>query len=353
MLLNQWANVVRWGMRPGLFLRTTGFLWQEGPTAPATREDATQYALQIHLDVYRDFLQNVLAIPVLVGVKTRRERFAGAINTMTCEAMMGDGKALQMATSHELGQNFARALDITYTDTNGQAETCWTTSWGSSTRMVGGLIMAHGDDQGLRIPPPVAPVQAVVVAVKDDERTMTTAGSVVDELVAAGVRTRLDTRTSQGFGRRATEWELKGVSIRIEVGPRDPECGQATIARRDTGDKTPLPLAAITTTIPDLLETMHTKISTRHEWASATAPVKRPRSRTRWKPHRPGLAGLNRPGGSSGKTAKQPSTNMLLASAASRGSREPYPATRTLPTTSSSDSVSRRTYYLRAARDGI
>jgi prolyl-tRNA synthetase len=260
MLLNQWANVVRWEMRPRLFLRTTEFLWQEGHTAHATREDATQYALQIHLDVYRDFLQNVLAIPVLVGVKTRRERFAGAINTMTCEAMMRDGKALQMATSHELGQNFARAFDITYTDTNGQAETCWTTSWGSSTRMVGGLIMAHGDDQGLQIPPRVAPVQAVVIAVKDDERTMTTAGSVVDELVAAGVRTRLDTRTSQGFGRRATEWELKGVPIRIEVGPRDLESGQATIARRDTGDKTPLPLAAITTTIPDLLETMHTKM---------------------------------------------------------------------------------------------
>lgn len=260
MLLNQWANVVRWEMRPRLFLRTTEFLWQEGHTAHATQQDATQYALQIHLDVYRDFLQSVLAIPVLLGVKTRRERFAGAINTMTCEAMMGDGKALQMATSHELGQNFARAFDITYTDTNGQAETCWTTSWGSSTRMVGGLIMAHGDDQGLQIPPRVAPVQAVVIAVKDDERTMTTVGSVVDELVAAGVRTRLDTRTSQGFGRRVTEWELKGVPIRIEVGPRDLESGQATIARRDTGEKALLSLAALATTIPDLLETMHTKM---------------------------------------------------------------------------------------------
>lgn len=260
MLLNQWANVVRWEMRPRLFLRTTEFLWQEGHTAHASREDAAKYAQQIHLDVYRDFLQNVLAIPVLVGVKTKRERFAGAINTMTCEAMMGDGKALQMATSHELGQNFARAFNITYTDTVGQMQMCWTTSWGSSTRMVGGLIMAHGDDQGLRIPPRVAPVQAVVVAVKDDERITTAAAGLVDALAAVGVRVRLDNRTTQGFGRRVTEWELKGVPLRIEVGPRDLEARKATIVRRDTGQKSSVSLDAIATAIPSLLEGMHVEM---------------------------------------------------------------------------------------------
>lgn len=258
MLLNQWANVVRWEMRPRLFLRTSEFLWQEGHTAHATREDANAYALRIHLDVYRDFLQNVLAIPVLVGVKSPRERFAGAINTMTCEAMMGDGKALQMATSHELGQNFAKAFDITFASSSGHVETCWTTSWGSSTRMVGGLIMAHGDDQGIRIPPRVAPVQVVVLAVKDDERTMTTASSLVRELITAGVRTRLDNRTTQGFGRRATEWELKGVPVRLEVGPRDLESGQAMIVRRDSGAKEAVTLDAVSTTAVALLESMHT-----------------------------------------------------------------------------------------------
>jgi prolyl-tRNA synthetase len=174
--------------------------------------------------------------------------------------MMGDGKALQMATSHELGQNFAKAFDITYADSSGRVETCWTTSWGSSTRMVGGLIMAHGDDQGIRIPPRVAPVQVVVVAVKDDEPTMTTASSLVRELIAVGVRARLDNRTAQGFGRRATEWELKGVPVRLEVGPRDLESGQATIVRRDTGDKTAVTLAAISTTVVTLLERMHTEM---------------------------------------------------------------------------------------------
>ena len=260
MLLNQWANVVRWELRPRLFLRTSEFLWQEGHTAHATREDANAYALRIHLDVYRDFLQNVLAIPVLVGVKSRRERFAGAINTMTCEAMMGDGKALQMATSHELGQNFAKAFDITFASSSGQVETCWTTSWGSSTRMVGGLIMAHGDDQGIRIPPRVAPVQVVVLAVKDDPRTLSTASSLVRELITAGVRARLDDRTTQGFGRRATEWELKGVPVRLEVGPRDLESGRATIVRRDSGAKESVTLDVVSTTVAALLESMHTEM---------------------------------------------------------------------------------------------
>lgn len=258
LLLNQWANVVRWEMRPRVFLRTTEFLWQEGHTAHATREDATAFALRIHLDVYRDFLESMLAIPVLVGVKTKKERFAGAINTMTCEAMMGDGKALQMATSHELGQNFAKAFDITYTDAGSSTQHCWTTSWGSSTRMIGGLIMAHGDPNGIRLPPQVAPVQAVVMVVKDDERVWTTAAKLTDELRAAGVRVKIDTRTDQGFGRRATEWELKGVPIRIEVGPKDLDAGQVTIGRRDLDGKTATPLNEVTAQVPTWLDEIQT-----------------------------------------------------------------------------------------------
>ncbi|GAB3393580.1 proline--tRNA ligase [Humibacter soli] len=254
MLLNQWSNVVRWELRPRLFLRTTEFLWQEGHTAHATAEDATSYARRIHLEVYRDFLQDTLAIPVLIGVKSPRERFAGAINTMTCEAMMGDGKALQMATSHELGQNFARAFNIGYTDASGTVQTCWTTSWGASTRMMGGLIMSHGDQGGLRIPPRIAPIQAVVIAVKDDERTVAAASAIVDELTDAGVRVRLDARSTPGFGRRVVEWELKGVPLRIEVGPRDLDAQQATIARRDEPAKATLPLDRLSASVPALLD---------------------------------------------------------------------------------------------------
>ncbi|RKR73881.1 proline--tRNA ligase [Frondihabitans australicus] len=275
MRLNQWANVVRWELRPRLFLRTTEFLWQEGHTAHATEADASAYARTIHLDVYRDFLQNALAIPVLTGLKTPRERFAGAVTTMTCEAMMGDGKALQMATSHELGQNFARAFDIGFTDETGQVQTCWTTSWGSSTRMVGGLIMAHGDDQGLRIPPRVAPIQAAVIAVKDDPRTLQVAADLVAELERFGVRARLDDRTSQGFGRRATEWELKGVPLRVEVGPRDLEAGRVTVARRDSGEKTQEPLDTFAEEAPALLSRMHAALidSSRARLAERTHDV--------------------------------------------------------------------------------
>ncbi len=160
---------MRWELRPRLFLRTTEFLWQEGHTAHATGEDSNAYAEQILRDVYADFMVNVLAIPVLAGRKTAAERFPGAINTLTCEAMMGDGKALQMGTSHDLGQNFAKVFDITYLDANGDQQLCWTTSWGTSTRMVGGLIMAHGDDQGLVVPPALAPIQAVVLLVRDED----------------------------------------------------------------------------------------------------------------------------------------------------------------------------------------
>jgi prolyl-tRNA synthetase len=245
LLLNLWNNVVRWELRTRLFLRTTEFLWQEGHTAHASREDARAYAERILHDVYEDFMVNVLAIPVLVGPKTAAERFPGAVNTLTCEAMMRDGKALQMGTSHELGTNFAKAFDITYSDADGATQYCWTTSWGSTTRMVGGLIMAHGDDDGLVVPPVLAPIQALVLVVKDEGGAGERAAALAGELSAASVRTRLDDHVGQTFGRRVTDWELKGVPVRVEIGPRDLAADAATLVRRDTGTKEQVPLAAL------------------------------------------------------------------------------------------------------------
>jgi prolyl-tRNA synthetase len=242
LLLNQWCNVVRWELRPRLFLRTSEFLWQEGHTAHASEADASAYARLIQSDVYREVLEDVLAIPVLSGVKTVAERFAGATGTLTCEGMMRDGRALQLATSHELGQNFARAFDITYTAEDGSIQHCWTTSWGSSTRMVGGVIMAHGDDNGLRVPPKVAPVQVIVVAVKDDPEVLEATDRLERELADAGVRVRVDRRTDVGLGRRLTDWELKGVPVRLELGPRDLANGSASLARRDRQGREPVAL---------------------------------------------------------------------------------------------------------------
>ena len=253
LLLNQWANVVRWELRPRLFLRTSEFLWQEGHTAHISEADAQRYAQRIHVEVYEDFLRNVLAVPAHLGLKTARERFAGATNTLTCEGMMGDGKALQMATSHELGQNFARAFDIKYLGDDGAEHLCWTTSWGASTRLVGGLIMAHGDDFGLVVPPRLAPVQAVVLCVRDEPEVTTAAEVLAAELRSAGVRVELDLRAGS-FGRRVTDWELKGVPVRIEVGPRDLAEGLVTLARRDGVDKAQVPLAGVAPAVSGALE---------------------------------------------------------------------------------------------------
>ncbi|MFP3905383.1 MAG: proline--tRNA ligase [Acidimicrobiales bacterium] len=239
LLLNQWANVVRWELRPRIFLRTTEFLWQEGHTAHATEVDAREYALRILHEVYRDFMVEVLGIPVFIGRKTARERFAGAINTLTCEAMMGDGKALQMGTSHELGQNFAKVFGIDYLDADGALQLTWTTSWGVSTRMIGGLIMAHGDDDGLRVPPRLAPIQVVVMVVRDDEECLERARLMVEEIRLAGIRAELDDRVEVSFGRRSTDWELKGVPVRVEVGPRDLAAGVVTVVRRDLPSDSP------------------------------------------------------------------------------------------------------------------
>ncbi|MEU4086850.1 proline--tRNA ligase [Streptomyces aureus] len=254
LLINQWANVVRWEMRPRVFLRTTEFLWQEGHTAHATYEDARDYAAHIHKEVYADFMVNVLGIDVVLGRKTASERFAGAVNTLTLEGMMGDGKALQMGTSHELGQNFARAFNTRYLSRDGQQELVWQTSWGASTRMVGGLIMSHGDDSGLRVPPRLAPVQAVVLAIKGDESVLAKVREIGDRLTAAGVRVEVDDRTDTPFGRRAVDWELKGVPVRVEVGPRDLENGTAMLVRRIPGGKEPVALDALAALLPAILE---------------------------------------------------------------------------------------------------
>ncbi|WP_406839066.1 proline--tRNA ligase [Streptomyces sp. AHU1] len=254
LLINQWANVVRWEMRPRVFLRTTEFLWQEGHTAHATYEDARDYAAHIHEEVYADFMVNVLGIDVVLGRKTASERFAGAVNTLTLEGMMGDGKALQLGTSHELGQNFARAFDTRYLSREGKRELVWQTSWGSSTRMVGGLIMSHGDDSGLRVPPRLAPVQAVVLAIKGDGAVLAKVHEIGDRLTAAGVRVQVDDRTDTPFGRRAVDWELKGVPVRVEVGPRDLESGTAMLVRRIPGGKEPVALDALAALLPAVLE---------------------------------------------------------------------------------------------------
>jgi len=258
MLLNQWANVVRWELRPRLFLRTTEFWWQEGHTAHATAEQARGEVLLALHHIYEEVLREVLALPVLVGLKTAQERFAGAVETFTCEGLMRDGKALQMATSHDLGQNFARAFDITFSAASGSVEHVWTTSWGLSSRVIGGLIMTHGDDRGLRLPPRIAPVQCVVVAVKDE--AIEACERLTGELVAAGVRARLDAATQTSFGRRAVDHELKGIPLRIEVGPRDLEAGVATRVRRDRGAKEQVRLADVASDAVEALEAIQASL---------------------------------------------------------------------------------------------
>jgi prolyl-tRNA synthetase len=237
MLLNQWANVVRWEMRPRVFLRTTEFLWQEGHTAHATSQDAREFALRVLHEVYKDFMEQVMAVPVLTGLKTPAETFPGADRSWTCEAMMRDGKALQMGTSHELGQRFARMFGIEFQSETGANEYVWQTSWGTSTRLVGAAIMAHGDDSGLRLSPSLAPVQVAVVLVKPDGGADGVAAQAESALKAEGHRVELDARTDVAYGRRVTDWELKGVPVRVEVGPRDVARGVVTVIRRDSGER--------------------------------------------------------------------------------------------------------------------
>ena len=239
LLINQWANVVRWEMRTRLFLRTTEFLWQEGHTAHATREGAQEETRRM-LDVYRTFAEEYMAMPVLAGVKTESERFPGAVNTYCIEALMQDGKALQAGTSHFLGQNFARAFDCTFANRDNEEEYVWATSWGVSTRLVGGLIMTHSDDQGLVLPPKLAPTQVVIVPIyfNDDQQTdvMARADAMRAELEEAGLRVKLDDRDTQRPGWKFAEHELQGVPVRLGLGPRDLENGTVELARpRRTG----------------------------------------------------------------------------------------------------------------------
>ncbi len=236
ILINQWANVVRWELRTRLFLRTMEFLWQEGHTAHATAEEAEEEARRM-LDVYEDFLHNEAAIPVVKGQKSEIEKFAGALRSYTVEAMMGNTWALQAGTSHNLGQNFAKAFNIRYLDRNNELQYVWTTSWGMSTRVVGAIVMVHGDDQGLRLPPRLAPIQVVIVPIwrKDVDKTpvLDTARQVEQRLREAGIRVHLDDREEHTPGYKFHEWELRGVPLRVEIGPRDVEQGQAVLARRD------------------------------------------------------------------------------------------------------------------------
>ncbi len=236
VLINQWANVVRWEMRTRPFLRTMEFLWQEGHTAHATEAEAVEETLRM-LDVYADFAIRDAAIPVIKGLKTEKEKFAGAVNSYAIEAMMGNGWALQAGTSHYLGTNFAKAFDITFLDENNALQLCHTTSWGVSTRMVGAIIMAHGDDQGLRLPPVLAPIQVVIVPIwrKDEERgaVMMLAEQVHATLKAGGVRVHLDQRDDLTPGYKFNDWEMRGVPVRVEIGPRDVQQNAVVLARRD------------------------------------------------------------------------------------------------------------------------
>ena len=244
ILINQWANVVRWEKVTRLFLRTTEFLWQEGHTAHETAEEAQEETLRM-LAVYKEFAENELAMPVMDGEKTESEKFAGADRTYSIEALMRDGRALQAGTSHNLGQNFAKGFDITFQARDKSVQFVYGTSWGVSTRMIGGVIMTHGDDGGLILPPRIAPYQVVIVPIPRGnwrETVLPKAQAIRDELVARGIRVMLDDRDSQTPGWKFNEWELRGVPLRLEIGPRDLEKSQVVLARRDTREKSFVPM---------------------------------------------------------------------------------------------------------------
>lgn len=263
ILINQWANVVRWEMRTRLFLRTMEFLWQEGHTAHATREEAIEETERM-LDVYRVFAEEYMAMPVITGIKTESERFAGAENTYCIEALMQDGKALQAGTSHFLGQNFAKAFGVTFQDKDGQLKHVWATSWGVSTRLIGGLIMTHSDDDGLIIPPKLAPNQVVFVPIHRDDEQRALVLNYIEQIATAlkskGVRVKVDSRDQYKPGWKFAQHEVEGIPIRIAVGPRDVENKVAEITRRDTKTKESVALDSIETYIVSLLETIQSDL---------------------------------------------------------------------------------------------
>jgi prolyl-tRNA synthetase len=263
LLINQWANVVRWEMRTRLFLRTTEFLWQEGHTAHATADEAIAETKQM-LEVYADFAENWMAVPVVKGVKTPNERFAGALDTYCIEALMQDGKALQAGTSHFLGQNFAKAFDVKFTNKEGKIEHVWATSWGVSTRLMGALIMAHSDDAGLVLPPKLAPIQVVIVPIYRNDEELAKISSFVDELKpklkGLGISVKYDDRDTQRPGFKFAEYELKGVPVRLAIGGRDMENGTVELARRDTREKQTVPQEGLDIYIAQLLEDIQSNI---------------------------------------------------------------------------------------------
>lgn len=263
ILVNQWANVVRWEMRTRLFLRTAEFLWQEGHTAHATKEEAIEETKMI-LDLYADFAENWMAMPVIKGVKTPNERFAGAEDTYCIEALMQDGKALQAGTSHFLGQNFAKAFDVKFSDKSNQLDYVWATSWGVSTRLIGGLVMTHSDDQGLVLPPKIAPLQVVIVPIYKGDEQKAAIDIKVKEFMqsfkAAGIRVKYDDSDNQRPGWKFAEYELKGVPVRIAIGARDLENNQVEIARRDTKEKSSVSMDGLTNTVSTLLEEIQSNL---------------------------------------------------------------------------------------------
>ncbi len=263
ILINQWANVVRWEMRTRLFLRTSEFLWQEGHTAHATREEAVEETEKM-VNVYADFAENYMALPVIKGYKSENERFAGAIDTYTIEALMQDGKALQAGTSHFLGQNFAKAFDVQFTDKTGKLEYVWATSWGLSTRMVGALIMAHSDNLGLVLPPRLAPLQSVIIPIyktsEQLEKISEKANQIKAGLEKAGISCKYDDKENNKPGWKFAHYELKGVPVRLAIGPRDLENGTVEIARRDTLEKETIPVQNVTTHVQGLLEEIQVNI---------------------------------------------------------------------------------------------
>jgi prolyl-tRNA synthetase len=266
LLINQWANVVRWEMRTRLFLRTAEFLWQEGHTAHAAKQEAIDETLKI-LNIYATFAEEFMAMPVLKGIKTESERFAGAVDTYCIEALMQDGKALQAGTSHFLGQNFAKAFDVKFTSKEGVLDLVWGTSWGVSTRLVGGLIMAHSDDNGLVLPPKLAPIQVVIVPIiKDKEQYDLIDGKVaiiVEKIKKRGISVHYDNRDSHKPGWKFAEYELKGVPVRLAIGPRDIENNTLEIARRDTLTKQTVSMDNIDQVVADLLEEIQSNIYTK------------------------------------------------------------------------------------------
>jgi prolyl-tRNA synthetase len=255
ILINQWANVVRWEMRTRLFLRTSEFLWQEGHTAHATKEEAEKETLDI-LGLYQKLAEDYLAMPVITGIKTEAEKFAGAERTYCIEAMMGDKKALQAGTSHDLGQNFAKAFDVKFQTKDNQEELVWATSWGVSTRLVGAIILTHGDDKGLRLPPKIAPIQLVIIPIYKTNEQEELIKNYIQDLVlewkSHKIRIHEDwTDSTPGF--KFNKWEMKGVPLRLEVGPRDVEKNNVVLARRDTGEKVFLPKVDVIKKVPELL----------------------------------------------------------------------------------------------------